>query len=156
MSEMEGFGKFKCQYCLMVFGTQEMIESHIKTSHVDKKVASPSHLIKNLGKHLPEDSEARKGYPICTGVLDYFPAAIAYVAKISKLGNDKHNPGEPLHWARGKSMDHADCVVRHLIDRGTKDENGIWHDGYEAWRALAQLQELLEREEGAPKPRGAW
>lgn len=105
---------------------------------------------------LPEDSQARKDIPITTGVLDYFPAAIAYVAKISKIGNDKHNPGQPLHWARGKSQDHADCIPRHLIDRGGKDKDGIRHSGYLAWRSLALLEEELEREEGSPLPRGAW
>ena len=104
---------------------------------------------------LPEDSEARKGLPVCTGVLDYFPAAIAYVAKISKYGNDKHNAGEILHWARGKSMDHADCIARHLLERGTVDSAGLRHSGMLAWRALALLQEELEREESAPVPRGA-
>ena len=104
---------------------------------------------------LPEDSAERKDIPMCTGALDYFPAAIAYLAKISKFGNDKHNPGEPMHHARGKSMDHADCIIRHMVDRGKKDENGIRHSGYVFWRAAAQLQEELEREEGAPLPRGA-
>lgn len=105
---------------------------------------------------LPEDAAARKDIPIATGVLDYFPSALAYIAKISKAGNDKHNPGEPLHWARGKSMDHPDCIARHLADRGTVDgEDGLRHSGKLAWRALALLQEELEREEGAPLPRGA-
>lgn len=104
---------------------------------------------------LPEDSSERKAYPMCTGLIDYFPAALAYVAKISKIGNDKHNPGEPLHHARGKSMDHPDCILRHLVDRGRKDADGVRHSGYLAWRALAMLQEELEREEGAPLARGA-
>lgn len=41
---------------------------------------------------------------------------IPLLALISKEGNDKHNPGEPLHHARGKSMDHGDCLLRHLMD----------------------------------------
>ena len=93
---------------------------------------------------------------MASGVLDYFPAALAYVAKISKAGNDKHNPGQPLHHARGKSMDHADCIMRHLVDRGTVDpEDNLRHSGKIAWRALALLQEELEREEGAPLARAA-
>lgn len=104
---------------------------------------------------LPTDSEERKGIPLATGVLDYFPAALAEVARLSKVGNDKHNPGEDLHWARGKSMDHADTIVRHLVERGTIDKDGIRHSVKVAWRALALLQEELEREEGAPMPRGA-
>lgn len=104
---------------------------------------------------LPTDPAERKAIPLCSGVLDYFPAALAYIARISKAGNDQHNPGEPLHWARGKSMDHPDCVARHLLQRGTIDKDGWRHTGKMAWRALAELQEELEREEGAPVPRGA-
>lgn len=104
---------------------------------------------------LPADAEGRKAVPLCSGVLDYFPSALVYLARISKAGNDQHNPGQPLHWARGKSMDHADCLLRHLAQRGTVDTDGLRHAGKMAWRALALLQEELEREEGAPVPRGA-
>ena len=105
---------------------------------------------------LPSDTEARKNIPLARGVLDYFPAALAEVAKLSQAGNDKHNPGEDLHWARGKSMDHADCILRHLADRGTVDaEDGIRHSAKIAWRALALLQEELEKDAGAALPRGA-
>lgn len=95
---------------------------------------------------LTEDSAARKDMPITCGVLDYFPLAIAEVARVSKIGNDKHNPGEPLHWAQGKSMDHADCIARHLIDRGTIGSDGVRHSAALAWRALALLQEEMEWE----------
>ncbi len=105
---------------------------------------------------LPEDSQERKEIPMATGLLDYFPAALAYVAKISKFGNDKHNPGEPLHHARGKSMDHADTITRHMVDRGLKDDQGIRHSGYVAWRALAMLQQELEDDGESPLPRAAW
>ena len=103
---------------------------------------------------LTTDSAARKEVPICTGVLDYFPLALAAVARLSKIGNDKHNPGEPLHWSRHKSTDHADCIMRHMIDRGTIDSDGELHDVKVAWRALAQLQlaeekRLLEQAEAA-------
>ena len=104
---------------------------------------------------LPDDPRTRKNIPLCTGVLDYFPAALAAVAALSKAGNDKHNPGQPLHHARGKSMDHADCIMRHLADRGTVDpEDGIPHSAKVAWRALALLQEELEAY-GAPLARAA-
>ena len=107
------------------------------------------------GSDLPTDSQERKGIPITTGLLDYFPAALAEVAKVSKAGNDKHNPGEPMHWARGKSMDQADCIGRHLIERGGLDpETGMRHSAQLAWRALALLQLELE-EAGAPVARGA-
>jgi hypothetical protein len=103
---------------------------------------------------LPLDSSARKDIPLAAGVLDYFPAALAAVAELSRVGNDKHNPGQPLHWARGKSKDHADCIMRHLIERGTVDADGLSHSVKVAWRALALLQEELEAA-GAPKARGA-
>jgi hypothetical protein len=104
---------------------------------------------------LPTESEKRKAIPLARGLLDYFPAALAAVAEVSKVGNDKHNPGEELHHARGKSMDHADCILRHLVDRGEVDpEDGLRHSAKVAWRALALLQEELEAS-GAPMARGA-
>lgn len=106
---------------------------------------------------LPNDSAGRKAVPLASGVLDYFPAALAEVARVSKAGNDKHNPGQPLHHARGKSTDHADSLLRHLVDRGGIDpETGMRHSGEVAWRALALLQQELEDEGLAPLPRGAW
>lgn len=99
---------------------------------------------------LPKDAQDRKDLPIFTGVLMYFPDAIAEVARVSKLGNDQHNPGEPLHWAREKSTDQMDCVIRHMMDHGTgnpRDDGGkTWHLAKAAWRALAELQLSLERE----------
>lgn len=103
---------------------------------------------------LPTDAKERKDTPIVSGVLDYFPAALAEVARVSKAGNDQHNPGQPMHHARGKSSDHADCVVRHLMERGTIDTDGMRHSAKVAWRALALLQEELEAA-GAPMARGA-
>lgn len=95
---------------------------------------------------LPTDKQERKNLPLCTGVLDYFPDAIAAVAATSKAGNDQHNPGQPLHWAKEKSTDHADCILRHLVDRGTIDTDGIRHSAKVAWRALALLQIEIENE----------
>jgi hypothetical protein len=97
---------------------------------------------------LPQDPKKRKDVPITTGVLDYFPAALAEVSRVSKAGNDQHNPGQPLHWARGKSRDHANCIGRHLMERGTRDTDGQRHSAKLAWRALALLQEELEAEAG--------
>jgi hypothetical protein len=96
---------------------------------------------------LPTDPETRKGLPLTTGVLDYFPRAIAAVAHCSKVGNDQHNPGEPLHWAKEKSTDHADCITRHLVERGTIDTDGVRHSAKVAWRALALLEIELEKAE---------
>jgi hypothetical protein len=44
---------------------------------------------------LPIDAKKRKAIPVVTGVLDYFPDAIAAVADLSRVGNDQHNPGQP-------------------------------------------------------------
>jgi hypothetical protein len=102
----------------------------------------------------PTDAAARKALPIVTGVLDYFPDALLAVAEVSRVGNDQHNPGQPLHWEKGLSTDHADSLVRHLIDRGTFDTDGTRHSAKVAWRALAQLQVEIERElyEDEPLP----
>ena len=95
---------------------------------------------------LTADPTERKGLPITTGVLDYFPLAMAEVSKVSKAGNDQHNPGQPLHWDKTKSLDHADCISRHLIDRGSRDSDGMRHSAKLVWRALALLQTELENE----------
>lgn len=87
----------------------------------------------------------RKEQPVTTGLLDYFPDAMLAIANVSKIGNDQHNPGEPLHWAREKSSDHADCLARHLIDRGKLDTDGLMHSAKVAWRALALLQLEIEQ-----------
>ena len=103
---------------------------------------------------LPADAKARKEIPLASGVFDYFPDALAEVAKVSKAGNDQHNPGQPLHWARGKSTDQADTMLRHFIERGTVDTDGMRHSAKMVWRGLAILQLELEAE-GAPLSRGS-
>lgn len=97
---------------------------------------------------LPTDAEGRKTFPIATGCLDYFPDALAAVANLSWKGNHQHNPGQPLHWARGKSADEADTMMRHFVQRGTLDSDGVRHSVKVAWRALALLQKEIEAEHG--------
>jgi hypothetical protein len=41
-------------------------------------------------------------------------------------------------------LDHDDCILRHLADRGTLDTDGVRHSAKLAWRALAMLQTELE------------
>jgi hypothetical protein len=120
---------------------------------------------------LPTDSNERKDIPVMSGCMNYFPAALAEVAKISVAGNRKHNPGSTeLFHARGKSMDHGDCIVRHTMDiedlkarirRADEAIPGAIHSpanvdqlieeaAYRAWRSLAELQQLCEQHRGMP------
>ncbi len=93
---------------------------------------------------LPTDAKARKTYPVASGVLDYFPDAIAALSHLSHKGNEQHNPGEPLYWNRAKSTDEADTMMRHFLERGSIDKDGIRHTVKMAWRALAILQKEIE------------
>lgn len=95
---------------------------------------------------LPTDPKARKRFPLASGVLDYFPDALVAVAEVSWHGNEQHNPGQPLHWNRAKSQDFADTIVRHLLERGSRDVDGLRHTAKLAWRALAMLQVEIEGE----------
>lgn len=117
---------------------------------------------------LGTDSNARKKIPLWSGCIAYFVAALAGVARHSMRGNDKHNPGQPLHHARGKSMDHADCIERHLADIGdieavlkrikkwepesyAKTVNTLLEEADAlSWRSLALSQQLYETYGGAP------
>lgn len=101
---------------------------------------------------MPTDSKSRKQIPLAMGLLAYFPNALAAVARVSQKGNDKHNPGQPLHWSREKSNDHLDSSVRHITERVSigplaADEDGEPALAHAAWRILAQLQ--LDEEEKA-------
>ena len=106
--------------------------------------------------YLPTDPAARKEYPIVTGFLDYFPLACLEVSRVSVAGNRQHNPGQPLHWARGKSGDQADASVRHIMERGAKDVGGGYHMAKAIWRMMADFQIFLEQERGLPPSRASW
>lgn len=99
---------------------------------------------------LPTDAKARKDVPMARGLLDYFPKALAAVAELSRIGNEQHNPGQPMHWDKTKSTDHADCIVRHLVDRGTIDTDNVRHATKVAWRALALLETELDNANKSP------
>lgn len=106
---------------------------------------------------LPNDAKARKAVP-AGAVLDYFDSAWVEIAKALQDGNDQHNPGEELHWSRGKSSDHEHCIIRHYLQRGklAVSPTGavIRHSTCMAIRALMFLQEELEAN-GAPLSRGS-
>lgn len=95
---------------------------------------------------LPTDAKSRKEHPIFSGVLMYFPDAIAAVAHCSFVGNEQHNPGQPLNWNRELSTDELDALTRHLLEVGTTDVDGVRHSAKVAWRALANLQKEIERD----------
>jgi hypothetical protein len=95
---------------------------------------------------LPHDSQERKELPLFDFLRTYFPRAFVELARFSKVANDKHNPGERMHWSKGKSQDHLNCVQRHLFEVGAKDEFGFWHDVALFWRAGANLEMRLEAE----------
>ncbi len=97
-----------------------------------------------FGKHLPTDATERKSIPLYSGLMKYFPDALVEVARLSKIGSDQHNPGEKLRWAREKSTDQEDTLMRHLLESGTVDTDGVRHSIKVCWRALAIAQLELE------------
>ena len=98
------------------------------------------------------DSATRKLMPVASGVLAYFPDALMCVSWISRVGNEKHNKGEPLHWAKEKSGDEPDAEVRHMLDfvrdlppdPGLEPLGKLGHLASKAWRALAHLQRACD------------
>lgn len=90
------------------------------------------------------EAQYRKETPIYSGVVKYFPDALAAIARLSYIGGQQHNPGQPIFWDRSKSGDELDALMRHLCQAGTLDTDGVLHDTKVAWRALANLQKTLE------------
>jgi hypothetical protein len=134
-----------------MFGLQEKIITAQAKINAATHGSNPIDPLAGLADHfhpqaqLTTNSAARKEAPVYSGVMRYFPKALAAVARLSKIGNDKHNPGEPLHWSREKSSDHGDCIARHQLEAGTIDTDGRLHDEKVAWRALAQLEVAIEK-----------
>jgi len=94
---------------------------------------------------LPQDDATRKAAPMYRGLLGYFPAALFRVAAHSYAADRKHNGDRSIEesptWAREKSRDHLDCIVRHLAEMHVDPD---YHLAAIAWRALAALQEHEE------------
>jgi hypothetical protein len=95
--------------------------------------------------NLPTDAQERKDVPVFTGFIKYFPKAMVAVTRLSLKGNKQHHPDAPLHWDKSKSTDELDCLVRHLIEAGTYDTDGVLHDVKVAWRAMANLERVLDK-----------
>jgi hypothetical protein len=100
---------------------------------------------------MEKNKDKRKQIPIYTGVIKYFPDAIAEIAKVSYVGNQQHHPDKPLHWDRAKSTDELDALMRHLLEAGKIDNDGMRHTAKVAWRALANLQKEIENEKNTNK-----
>ena len=100
----------------------------------------------------------RKATPVYSGVVKYFPKTLSLIAVNSRIGNEQHNAGQPLHWAKEKSSDEADALTRHLLDEamdpGGVDTDGVYHTTKIAWRALA-LSERAADARDAKTPRDA-
>lgn len=93
--------------------------------------------------------ESRKNFPLYTGFVKYFPDAINAAAHVSFVGNQQHNPGEPLHWAKDKSVDHEDALMRHMKDRAAGrvfDDDGERISAKILWRAAALCQIEIEKD----------
>lgn len=97
-----------------------------------------------------KSAEERKTYPLYSGVIAYFRDALLRVAHVSYVGNEQHNPTQPLHWARGKSTDQLDCIARHMASCEEEE-----HLAAMTWRALAELQIYLEKKYNIVPPPNA-
>jgi hypothetical protein len=80
-------------------------------------------------------------------VLRYFPDALAAVGLVIARGQSQHGTHG---WDRSKSGDELEALVRHAVDAGTMDHDGVPHSAKVAWRALANLQKELEAHRGLP------
>jgi hypothetical protein len=90
--------------------------------------------------------QERKGMPVYSGIIKYFPNALKEVSKCSQAGNVQHDNGDKLFWDRSKSGDELDALTRHLIDHSINplDDDGQLHLAKVCWRALAGLEKYLE------------
>jgi hypothetical protein len=74
------------------------------------------------------------------------------VSMLSLRADRKHSPDADPNdmtrprWVKAKSADHGDCLIRHQMDIGEQDpENGMDYAVAVAWRALAQLQTMVDQ-----------
>ena len=90
---------------------------------------------------LPVDPKERKRVPL-SQVFSYFESALIGLAQVIEAGKVQH---QTIGWARDKSTDHPDALLRHLIDRDSVDVDGIPHVDKVLWRAAALSQEWHEK-----------
>ncbi len=135
--------KISDYYSNKITTAQSSNETDIQTGPQSRDINGP--LGKSYPKSgLPKDPAARKKIPLWSGLVKYFPDALAAVASVSQAGSEQHHPGQPLHWDRAKSTDQEDTLLRHLWESGTLDTDGHRHSAKVAWRALAMLQLEIE------------
>lgn len=113
---------------------------------------SAAQQLTETARYLPDETEVRKDYPLFDGLFGYFPNALCEVARWSKHSNQQHNPGEPMHWAKDKSTDHKNKIMRHTLDAEQLNKDGFYEAIGAAWRALALAEEILV---ASGKPWGA-
>lgn len=125
-------------------GANHVCEMH--RTHVVRALDEAKKVVAGLPV-LPGSAQWRKERPLYSGCIAYFPDALLEVAHVSFIGNQQHNPGQPLHWAKEKSADHLDAQARHMADHSKDpyDIDGELHLAKNAWRALAELQTYLEK-----------
>jgi hypothetical protein len=128
-------GNFKCEHGMSARFGCILCDIEDAVNHEPDPLTAPR----------PMTSEERKQYPLTTGVIDYFPDALLYVAHVSYVANEQHNPGEKMHWAKENSIGYGDQIGRHLIGRDKVDDDNLLHAGKLAWRSLEYLQRLIEK-----------
>lgn len=82
----------------------------------------------------PEDDEERQKYAVGTFICEFFPHAIAELARFSHDMQQKHNPDKPMGWAKDKSVGNGNQIFRHQMDGEFREV---------AWRGLEQLERFL-------------
>ena len=99
----------------------------------------------NNAEVVADKAQERKNIPVYSGFVKYFPNAMKEVAVCSRIANEQHHAGKPLHWDMDKSTDELDAMMRHLIDHTSEpiDDDGIRHMTKVAWRAMAMLERVL-------------
>ena len=133
------------------------IEDIKKKAHWALTDEDRSALLKDLKAEKPaldygamDEAKRRKMTPMYSGLLAYFPDALAQVAQNSMVGHYQHNdPSDPMYWDRTKSADEMDAMIRHMADHSKDpyDSDGRLHMSKVAWRALAFVQKFIEEEQ---------
>ena len=139
-----GENDYKCERHRAIQQTSQSEEVSVTTATVTTEPTVQT--VGGSASGSSKDAKWRKERPLWSGVLRYFPDALLEVAHVSYVGNEQHNPGQPLHWDRSKSKDEGDACARHLSEAGTRDTDGTRHSAKAAWRALALLQKEIEAE----------